>query len=56
MSYTYDKVQIAGEDIDLLVILCSLSGDVGDHNLSSNILKNNLKNLRAKNLKYHLRV
>ncbi|CAG9768348.1 unnamed protein product [Ceutorhynchus assimilis] len=33
MSSTYDAVKIAGEDIDLLVMLCGLSSDGGEHTL-----------------------
>lgn len=36
ISSTYDVVKICGEDIDLLVMLCGLSPDEGDHTLSSN--------------------
>ncbi|CAH1100804.1 unnamed protein product [Psylliodes chrysocephalus] len=42
ISSSYEVVKIVGEDIDLLVLLCGLSRDGGDHILPRNIPNNSI--------------
>ncbi|CAH1107775.1 unnamed protein product [Psylliodes chrysocephalus] len=42
ISSSYEVVKIVGEDIDLMVLLCGLSRDGGDHILSTNRPNNNI--------------